>query len=99
MIESFTEGRVRLRSPLFADEAFAERVKSELLKIDGVYKAEMNPRTKGLLLEYDKERLPLVRLMGAASLFARMDELMELPAEKRVSALEIFMKELREALF
>ena len=99
MIESFTEGRVRLRSPLFADEAFAERVKSELLKIDGVYKAETNPRTKGLLLEYDKERLPLVRLMGAASLFARMDELMELPAEKRVSALEIFVKELREALF
>jgi hypothetical protein len=99
MIESFIEGRLRLRSPLFADEVFAERVKSELLKIDGVYKAEMNPRTKGLLLEYDKERLPLVRLMGAASLFARMDELMELPAEKRVSALEIFVKELREALF
>ena len=99
MIDSFTEGRVRLRSPLFADEAFAERVKSELLKIDGVYKAETNHRTRGLLLEYDKERLPLVRLMGAASLFARMDELMELPAEKRVYALEIFMKELREALF
>jgi hypothetical protein len=98
MIESFIEGRVRLRSPLFADGAFAERLKVELLKIDGVHKAEINPRTNGLLLEYDKERLPLARLMRASSLFVRMDELMELPAEKRVSALESFIENLREAL-
>ena len=99
MIESFIEGRVRLRSPLFADEAFAERLESELLNIDGVCKAETNPRSNGLMLEYDKERLPLARLMRAASLFARMDELIKLPAEKRVSALEILMQELRETLF
>jgi hypothetical protein len=99
MIESFVEGRARLRSPLFAEGAFAERLKSELLKIDGVRRAETNPRTNGLLLEYDKERLPLARLMRASSLFARMDGLVNLPAEERVSALEILMEELREALF
>jgi hypothetical protein len=94
MIESFIEGRVRLRSPLFADRAFAERLRSGLLKIDGVYKAETNPRTNSLLLEYDKKRLSLARLMQASSLFTRLNELMELPAEKRVSALEVFMENL-----
>ncbi|MDR2179626.1 MAG: hypothetical protein LBP21_04920 [Synergistaceae bacterium] len=96
MIESFIEGRVRLRSPLFADEAFAERLKSELLAIDGVQKVEINPRTKGLLLEYDKHRLPLSRLTRVSSLFAQMND--HLPIEKRIPALEIFMKDLREAL-
>jgi hypothetical protein len=99
MIESFVEGRVRLRSPLFADRAFAERLKSELLKIDGVYKAETNPRTNGLLLEYDKERLPLARLMQVSSLFTRLDELVKLPAEERLSSLENLVEKLREALF
>jgi hypothetical protein len=98
MIESFIEGRVRLRSPLFAEGAFAERVKSELLKIDGVCKAETNPRTNSLLLEYDKICLPLARLREASSLFDRINELAELPVEKRVAALENIMKELREAL-
>jgi hypothetical protein len=98
VIESFIEGRLRLRSPLFADGVFVERLKLELLKIDGVYKAEANLRTGSLLLAYDKKLLPLPRLMQASSLFARMNELMELPAEKRVSALESFMEKLRSAL-
>jgi hypothetical protein len=98
MIESFIEGRVRLRSPLFADRTFVERLRSGLLKIDGVYKAETNPRTNSLLLEYDKKRLPLARLMQASSLFTRLNELVELPAEKRVSFLEVFMENLRNTL-
>ena len=98
MIESFIEGRVRLRSPLFAEEAFVERLRSELLKIDGIEKDEPNLRTNSLLLEYDTTLLPLPRLMQASSLLTRMNELMELPAEKRVSALENIMAKLRRAL-
>ncbi|MDR1977567.1 MAG: hypothetical protein LBQ42_02420 [Synergistaceae bacterium] len=99
MIESFIEGRVRLRSPLLADEAFVERLRSELLKIDGIYKAEANPRTNSLLLEYDKKRLPLSLLKQAAPLFTHMDNLTKLPAENRLSALEDFIGRLRETLF
>ncbi|MDR1622404.1 MAG: hypothetical protein LBS00_08530 [Synergistaceae bacterium] len=98
VIESFIEGRVRLRSPLLADGTFVERLRAELLKIHGVRKAEANLRTNSLLLEYDKKLLPLPRLMQASSIFARLNELTRLPAEKRVPALEVFMEQLRDAL-
>jgi hypothetical protein len=98
VIESFVEGRVRLRSPLLADAAFAERLTSKLLEIDGVQKVAVNPRTRGLLLEYDRTRLPLPLLTRAASLFSRMNDLENLPAEKRLPALERLMESLAETL-
>jgi hypothetical protein len=98
VIESFVEGRVRLRSSLLADPAFAERLKEALLKIDGVYKVEINPRTRGLLLEYDKNRLPLPSLMRAAPLFSRIDGWEVLAPDQRQSALEKFMGDLRQIL-
>ena len=73
MIESFIEGRVRLRSPILKDPAARERLREELLKIDGVLKAEVNPRTCGLLLEYDKERLPLSLLRRVAPSLNRLN--------------------------
>ena len=88
MIESFVEGRVRLRSPLLADATLANRLSSELLKIDGVQKVEFNPRTNGTLLEYDKTRLPLSLLKQAAPLFTRMNDLSKLPSGERLAALE-----------
>lgn len=99
MIESFIEGRVRLRSPLFAEGAFVERLRLELLQIDGIDKVEANLRTHSVLLEYDTKLLPLPRLMQASSLLTRMNELTELPAEKRVPALENIMARLRSALY
>jgi hypothetical protein len=99
VIESFVEGRVRLRSSLLADPAFAERLKEELLKISGVCKVEINPRTRGLLLEYDKKRLPLPLLMCAAPLFSRIDEWETLAPDQRQSALEKFMEDLRHLVF
>jgi hypothetical protein len=36
MIESFIEGRVRLRSPIFKDPVIRDRLTAELLKIDGI---------------------------------------------------------------
>jgi hypothetical protein len=98
VIESFVEGRTRLRSPLLADLAFAERLREELLKIDGVYKVEVNPRTRGLLLEYDKNRFPLPFLMRAAPLFSRIDDWETLSPDQRRSALERFMEDLRQIL-
>jgi hypothetical protein len=98
VIESFVEGRVRLRFPLLADPAFAERLKTELSKIDGVYKVEANPRTRGLLLEYDKKRLPLSLLMCAVPLFSRVDGWEALSSDQRQSALETLAEELRQTL-
>jgi hypothetical protein len=98
MIESFIEGRMRLRSPLLADATLASRLASELLKIDGVQKAEINPRTSGALLEYDKTRLPLSLLKQAAPLFTRMNDLKKLPAGERLAALESLLQELVKIL-
>jgi hypothetical protein len=94
MIESFIEGRVRLRSPLLTDATLANRLSSELLKIDGVQKVEFNPRTNGALLEYDKTRLPLSLLKQAAPLFTRMNDLKKLPGGERLAALECLLLEL-----
>jgi hypothetical protein len=88
MIESFIEGRVRLRSPVFKDPVTRERLTSELLKIDGVLRAEVNPRTNGLLLEYDKERLPLSLLRQIAPSLNSLNGLTRMPETERAAALE-----------
>jgi hypothetical protein len=98
MIESFIEGRVRLRSPLLADAVFAEYLTARFMEIDGVQKVEANPRTHGLLLEYDKTRLPLSVLKQAAPLFSRMNDLTKLPADGRLPALENLMDSFVEVL-
>jgi hypothetical protein len=98
MIESFVEGRVRLRSPIFKDPIMRERLMSELLKIDGVLKAEVNPRTHGLLLEYDKERLPLSWLRRIAPSLNRLNGLTRMPETERASALEDILGTVAEVL-
>ena len=98
MIESFIEGRVRLRSPLLSDRSLADCLKKHLLAVEGIRSAEVNPRTNGLLLEYDKERLPLPLLLKAAPLFDCMNALEKLPAPKRLPALEELLLELTETL-
>ncbi|MDR2780522.1 MAG: hypothetical protein LBB28_05300 [Synergistaceae bacterium] len=98
MIESFTEGRVRLRSVLFSDKAMAELASSELMKIDGVLKVEINPRTNGALLEYDKKRLPLPLLRQAASLFSLMSDLERLPPAGRAAGLKDILADLSKTL-
>jgi hypothetical protein len=98
MLESFVEGRVRLRSVLMLDTAFAERLSSGLLKIGGVQKAAANPRTGGLLLEYDRTRLPLSVLRRAAPLFSQLGALEKLPAGERLAALDGLLKEVGAVL-
>jgi hypothetical protein len=98
MIESFIEGRVRLRSPVLKDPAMSERLTAELLKIDGVLKAEANTRTHGLLLEYDKERLPLSLLKQIAPLLNRLNDLTRIPETERAAALEDIIGTIAEAL-
>ena len=94
MIESFVEGRVRLRSPLLGNAMLAETLKTGLLKIEGVRRAEVNLRTKGLLLEYDKNRLPLPLLLQALPLFDQVNALQKLPDGERFSALKKILSDL-----
>jgi hypothetical protein len=98
MIESFIEGRVRLRSPLFTDERFAERARAGLMKIGGVLRVEANPRTGGLLLEYDKKRLPMSVITRAAGIFPRINDLAGLPPDERDSAFDAIAVELERVL-
>jgi hypothetical protein len=98
MIESFIEGRVRLRSPVLKDPALGERLTAELLKVDGVLKAEANPRTYGLLLEYDKERLPLSLLRQIAPSLYRLNDLTRIPETGRAAVLEDILGTIAEVL-
>lgn len=98
MIESFTEGRVRLRSPLLHDEELARRLSEGLLAIKGVRRAQVNRHTRGLLLEYDKDRLPLERLAPALPIFDRINALERRPADERRAALDAALTDLRHLL-
>ncbi|MDR1733074.1 MAG: hypothetical protein LBR61_13390 [Synergistaceae bacterium] len=98
MIESFIEGRVRLRTSLLADAALAELLSSALMRIDGMQKVEVNPRTQGLLLEYDKKRLPLSRLIRAQPVFLRMRELERETSDTRLQSLKNLLEDLSQVL-
>ncbi|MDR1508057.1 MAG: hypothetical protein LBS53_00280 [Synergistaceae bacterium] len=98
MIESFTDGRVRLRSTLTADRELAELLSSGLMKINGVLKVEINPRTNGALLEYDKKRLPRSLLRQAAPLLSRIDDLERLPNTERAAKLKGILDELSKII-
>ncbi len=98
MIESFIEGRLRLRSALLGDRKLAELLCERLMKIDGVTRAGVNPRTRGLLLEYDRARFPLDRVKSAAPLLERMTKLEKLPACERGTALLPLIDEIEKRL-
>jgi hypothetical protein len=98
IIESFIEGRVRLRSPVLQDPAMCERLTAALLKIDGVLKAEANQRTHGLLLEYDKKRLPLSLLKQIAHSLNRLNDLTRIPDTERTAAIEDILGTIAEVL-
>ena len=98
MIESFIEGRLRLRSPLFGDKKMAALLREHLMKIGGITKADVNPRTRGLLLEYDKACFPLERVKRAGPLLERMAEAEKLPTGERAAALLSFLDEMKKLL-
>jgi hypothetical protein len=98
VIESFVEGRARLRSRILSDPDAAERVVAGLLKIDGVTKAEANTLTHGLLLEYDRERVPLSLIMKAAPALQRMGGLENIPKPELETELDRLLNELAEIL-
>ncbi|MDR3280005.1 MAG: hypothetical protein LBT23_05800 [Synergistaceae bacterium] len=98
MIESFIEGRIRLRSPLLADKTLAGRFMEVILTIEGVRAAEVNNRTCGLLLEYDTKRIPMQKLLKAAPILESVAELTKLDPDKRFSALEEALDRLKEVL-
>lgn len=70
MITSFINGRVRLRDPRFKDEETCAVLEELLKDHPGVTRVTANPRTGGLLIEYDPDRVSLdeaKRLLTAAA--------------------------------
>ncbi len=98
MIESFVEGRVRLRSPLLGDTSVADFMRSELLSIEGVNRVTVNPKTSGLLLEYSPSALPISLLMRAVPLFQQVEGLESVPPCDRVGFLKELMGSLKSLL-
>ncbi|HCL80585.1 MAG TPA: hypothetical protein DIC53_11540 [Synergistaceae bacterium] len=98
MIESFIDGRIRLRSDLFADEEFSERLKKGLEEIKGVTSVSVNPRTCGVLIEYEKDAFPKMLMMKAAPLFGRVKKLEKLPREERLAELDSLITALQDLL-
>lgn len=98
MIESFVEGRIRLRSSLFDDKKTEEVLCALLRDVEGVFAVTFNPKTKGMLVEYDPKRIPLLRIMNALPLFKRLQSLEGLPVVERSEPLNALLVELR-ALF
>jgi hypothetical protein len=89
---------VRLRSPLLSDKTLAWSIKDALLEIDGVARAEVNLRTGGLLLEYDREKLPAGRLIKTLPVFEAIQRLTDLCPQDRPGKLEKLLSELKETL-
>ena len=59
MITSFINGRVRLRDPRFKDEEVCATVEALLRDHPSVISVKTNPRTGGVLIVYDPDRLSL----------------------------------------
>lgn len=94
MIESFIEGRVRLRSPLLKNAELADIIRSGLLSSDAVTKAEVNPRTCGMLLEYDKSKLPMSLIVKAVPPFERINAVEKLPLGEQAGALRTLIEDI-----
>jgi hypothetical protein len=63
MIVSFSPGRVRLRFKELKDRAFAALVCGRVKETPGITRAEVNPLTGSLLIEYDPALLPPEKLL------------------------------------
>ena len=98
VIESFVDGRVRLRSPLFAETDIAESLADCLKTVKGVRSVNFNARTHGMLLEYDPLQIPRELLIKAAPLLERLGLLGELPFSERRSSAEQLLGELKNLL-
>ena len=61
-------------------------------------RAQVNRHTRGLLLEYDKDRLPLERLAPALPIFDRINALERRPEGERRAALDAALMDLRHLL-
>lgn len=59
MITSFINGRVRLRDPRFKDEGVCASIEELLRDHPSVTSVKANPKTGGVLIEYDPETLSL----------------------------------------
>lgn len=95
MIESFAEGRIRLRSILFRNKDTHELLHTILRNIEGVSTITFNIKTNSILIEYDPKRIPLAIIMNAVPLFKRMESLEKLPAAEGWCHLKVLLEEFR----
>ncbi len=68
MISSFIDGRVRIRCDALRNPEAAAAIEGTLRETPGVLSATANPRTGGLLVEYDPEAVTQEQLLEAAKM-------------------------------
>lgn len=68
MISSFIDGRVRIRCDALRNPDAAAAIEGTLRETPGVLSATANPRTGGLLVEYDPDAVTQEQLLEAAKM-------------------------------
>ncbi|WP_353115091.1 HMA2 domain-containing protein [Nitratidesulfovibrio sp.] len=68
MISSFIDGRVRIRCDALRNPEAAAAIEGTLRETPGVLSATANPRTGGLLVEYDPDAVTQEQLLEAAKM-------------------------------
>ena len=99
MVTSFFPGRIRLRAPIFKDQALFKRAEGIIIKAtDAIKRLENNPLTGSVLIEYDIKKLPLEKLASMQDFFAKLGKEAEKFSEENRSVIEKMLDEFEESL-
>lgn len=79
IIESFTPGRIRLRSSLFKDNQSRDMLSQFLQSLTALKSLQINERTGSCLLEYDPKALNTFKLIQNRHLIEDLKSLETLP--------------------
>ncbi|MGP1445069.1 HMA2 domain-containing protein [Treponema sp.] len=74
MITGFFPGRIRLRSPIFKNQAIAGRAISILTQFPPVTFTEHTPSTGSILVKYDVAQLPTENLQRLLPFFKKLEK-------------------------
>lgn len=69
MVTSFFPGRVRLRAPVFKEEALVEKAIEILRKFPALKNIENNLLTGSVLIEYQADKVPMEKLLPLRDFF------------------------------
>jgi hypothetical protein len=98
MITGFFPGRIRLRSPVFKNQAIADRAFSLFTDFPPVTHAEHNTTTGSILIEYDVTQLPTETLQQLLPFFKKFEEAADAYSENNSQPLLNMLDELEAYL-